>query len=72
MRSGSRAPDTRVQTHVGSAKPGLGDPVRLTAAGGQPRGTSGTQGTQIRGTLKLPVGLCSAGGLKVGESRGLD
>lgn len=62
VRSGSRAPDTRLQTHVGSAEPGPGDP----------RGTAGTQGTQIWGTLELPVGLRGVGGLKVGESRGLD
>lgn len=71
-RSGSRAPDARLQTHVRSAEPGPGDPGRLSAAGHRPRGTSGAQGTQIWGTLKLPVGLRTVGGLKVRESRGLD
>lgn len=72
VHSGSGAPDARLQAHVGSAEPGPGDPGRLSAAGRGPRGTSGAQGAQIWGTLKLPVGLCAAGGLKVVESRGLD
>lgn len=72
VRSGSRAPDARLQTQVGSAEPGPGDPDRLSAAGRRLRGTSGAQGTQIWGTLKLPVGLCTVGGLKVGERRRQD
>lgn len=72
MCAGSRTPDTRLQTQVGSAEPGPGHPGRLSAAGRRPRGTDRAQRTQIWGALKLPVGLGTVGGLKVGESRGLD
>lgn len=72
MRSGSRAPDARLQTQVGGAEPGSGDSARVSAAGCWPRGTSGADGTQIWGALKLPVGLRVAGGWKVQKSWRLD
>lgn len=72
MHSGSRAPDTRLQTQVGCAEPGPGDPGRLRAAGHWLRGTSGTQRTQVWSALEDPVGLCRVGGLTVGEGRKLD
>lgn len=72
VHSGSRAPDARLQAQVGSAEPGPGDPGLLSVAGRQPRATNRAQGTQIWGTHKLLVDLRAVGGLKVGESRGLD